>query len=97
MAAIFTDQKITQDAVIATATDNAKTLSSGKKAQRMLVTVENQDVRMRVGSDPTASIGLLLPTTTGEPYKFDGYDLINDARFISVTGTAVVNLQYILL
>lgn len=97
MGATFTDQKITQDDVTVTATDNAKTDYAGKKAQRMYVTVENQDVRMRVGIDPTSTVGLFLPTTSDKPYVFDGYDFINDARFISVSGTAIINLQYILL
>lgn len=98
MAAIFKDEQITPDDATAVATDNAKTTSGGKTAQKMLVTVSDADARMKVGANPTASVGILLKVTTGEPYEFSGFDFIDDARFISTASAgSTIDVQYTLL
>lgn len=98
MAAIFTDEQITPDDSTAVATDNAKTTSGGKTAQKMLVTVTEADARMRVGANPTVSVGILLKVTTDKPYEFSGFDLIDDTRFISTASAgSIIDVQYTLL
>lgn len=98
MGATFTDEQITPDDSTAVATNNAKTSAGGKTAQKMLVTVTNADARMRVGAEPTISIGILLKVTTDKPYEFSGFDLIDDTRFISTASAgSVIDVQYTLL
>ncbi len=93
MSASFTDEQLTP--TTATATDDAKTASGGKTAQKMIVSVQTNVVRMRVGADPTASVGLLLAVGV---HEFTGYDLIDDTRFIdTAAGASTVDLQYVLL
>lgn len=94
MSAIFTDEQITP--TVATATSDAKTASGGKTAQKMIVTVKNNVCRLRVGVNPTATVGLLLQVN--QVYEFTGYDFIDDARFIdTAAGASIVDIQYILL
>ena len=98
MGAIFTDEQLDLSGAATVATDNAKTASGGKTAQKMLVTVSGSDARMRIGVNPTISVGILLKITTGKPYEFSGFDLIDDARFIATdSGAAAVDIQYTLL
>ena len=94
MGASFTDEQITP--TTATATDDAKTATGGKTAQKVTISVEDNVARMRVGTNPTASVGVILQKDT--VYEFSGYDLIDDMRFIDTgAGASKVNLQYILL
>jgi hypothetical protein len=93
MGATFTNEQITPTS--ATATDNAKTATGGKTAQKMIVSVQTDPVRILAGTNPTATVGLLLAVGI---HEFTGYDFIDDARFIDDGATsATVDLQYILL
>ena len=93
MGAAFTNEQITPTS--ATATDNAKTATGGKTAQKMIVSVQTNVVRMLAGTNPTASVGLLLAVGI---HEFTGYDFIDDTRFIDTgAGASTVDLQYILL
>ncbi len=95
MGATFTSEQITPDDTTAVATDNAKTASGGKTAQKMIITTTNP-IRIRVGTNPTATVGVLL--VSGEIYEFTGYDFIDDARIIDDGATsAIVDIQYVLL
>lgn len=94
MPANFTDEQITPTS--ATATDNAKTTSGGKTAQKVIIAVETNVVRMRIGINPTASVGVILQKDT--VYEFSGFDMIDEMTFIDTgAGASIVNLQYILL
>ncbi len=61
------------------------------KANFALIVAETQDVRWRDdGTDPTASVGMLLKA--GVIFQYDG-DL-KKIKFIETTGSAKVNVSY---
>ena len=64
------------------------------KPNAVLLQSETQNVRWRDdGTAPTATIGMLLPTTAAQPFYYDG-DL-NRIRFIQTTASATLNVYYV--
>jgi len=64
------------------------------KPNAVLLQPETQNVRWRDdGTAPTATIGMLLPTTATQPFYYDG-DL-NQIRFIQTTASASLNVYYV--
>jgi hypothetical protein len=61
------------------------------KANFALIVAETQNVRWRDdGTDPTASVGMLL--VAGVPFQYDG-DL-SRIKFIETTASAKLNISY---
>jgi len=64
---------------------------SNTKANFALIIAETQNVRWRDdGTNPTASVGMLL--VAGTPLQYDG-DL-SRIKFIETTGSAKLNISY---
>jgi hypothetical protein len=64
---------------------------SATKANFAIIVAETQNVRWRDdGTDPTASVGMLL--VAGVPFQYDG-DL-SRIKFIETTASAKVNVSY---
>lgn len=60
-----------------------------------LVTCETEPVRWRDdGVPPTASDGLLLPVTTGEPFSYASPKGLGQIKFIATTSSATLNVAY---
>ena len=61
-----------------------------QRARRVLLQAETQDVRWRDdGTDPTASVGMIL-TAGGAPILYEGE--LDKIRFIQATAGAVLNV-----
>lgn len=77
-----------------TALSGAKNLPSiptGDRSYRVLVQAEAQAIRWRDdGTDPTASIGMIIPVNTVLEYDGD----INKFRMIETTASAKANVSY---
>lgn len=64
------------------------------KPNAVLLFPEEQNVRWRDdGTAPTATIGMLLPTTATQPFYYDG-DL-NAIRFIEAAASGKLNVVYV--
>ena len=64
------------------------------KPNAVLLFPEAQNVRWRAdGAAPTATVGMLLPTTATQPFYYDG-DL-NALRVIEATASAKLNVIYV--
>lgn len=72
---------------------NLSTIPSNPAPSKVAITTETNNIRYRDdGSDPTASVGMLIKTT--DPiFVYDGTKIAS-VRIVSVTGTAVVNVAY---
>lgn len=67
--------------------------STGLSADRLLISVETQSIRMRAdGTAPTANTGVLL-LAANSPYWLDNFNKTSDLQFIEVASAAVVNVQ----
>jgi hypothetical protein len=73
-----------------TSISTVKSLTPVGEAQVALVTVTTQNVRLRYGADPTASLGARLEAGVGAVWVYN----IHDARLIEEVGGAVVDVQY---
>jgi hypothetical protein len=61
----------------------------------MVFSVEGEPVRYRDdGTAPTATVGVLLPVTTGEPYVYISPIGIRSIQFIPTTGSATINAAF---
>ena len=64
------------------------------KPNAVLLYPEAQNVRWRAdGTAPTATVGMLLPSTATQPFYYDG-DL-NAIRFIESAASAKLNVVYV--
>lgn len=64
--------------------------STVQPADKLLISVATQNIRMRAdGTAPTATTGILM-TTGNSPYWLDNFNKTSDLQFIEVTGTAEV-------
>ena len=64
------------------------------KPNAVLLLSETQNVRWRAdGTAPTATVGMLIPTTATQPFYYDG-DL-NAIRFIEAAASAKLNVVYV--
>jgi len=58
------------------------------------ISVEDQDVRLRHdGTDPTDTTGVLLGDSSGQPYRFEGYNGTSNFKAIATTGTAKISVM----
>lgn len=69
----------------------ATTQSASQKAQYVMLEAEGQAVRWRDdGTNPTASVGMLLPVNT--PTIYNGS--LTGIRFISAVAGSILNISY---
>lgn len=71
----------------------AVSLTVPLRANTATLVIETDSVRYRDdGTDPTASVGMLL--YPGQSIQIQSKDMLNAVKFIRVTSDAVVNVSY---
>ena len=96
MPATFNFEQLTVDNTTAQSPSPGLVSAGGKKAQKVILTIGQQNARMKINAAPTASAGIVL--LVDGMYEFTAYDIISNMQFISEgAGNTIINLQYILI
>ncbi len=98
MATTFNSEQLTLTSSVVQTFDDAKVSLGGQQAIRAIISISSgEDVRMRMGADPTSSIGVILQRGA-DPFTLDGFDAIDDVRFISTGGAgSVLDVVFVLV
>ena len=65
----------------------------GKSFNKAMISVEGADIRIRTdGVNPTTTIGVKIPS--GSVITLSSYNEIKGARFIAISGTALLNVNF---